>query len=70
MRPGSAWWLEEALDHEDHVAAAPPLIGAHTADAVVVGARYAGLWTALMLLDNRMLCCPQVLQERVERDGK
>jgi glycine/D-amino acid oxidase-like deaminating enzyme len=49
MGPGSAWWLKEALDHEGDVPAAPPLIGAQTADVVVVGAGYTGLWTALML---------------------
>jgi glycine/D-amino acid oxidase-like deaminating enzyme len=39
----SVFWLEDA-PHADH----PQLVGAHTADLVVVGGGYTGLWTAVL----------------------
>ena len=40
------WWLEEAGE----VAPAPPLEGDATADVVIVGGGYLGMWTAWHLL--------------------
>jgi glycine/D-amino acid oxidase-like deaminating enzyme len=42
-RPVPLW-----LDNPDRPAPLPPLEGAHTADLVVVGAGFTGLWTALL----------------------
>jgi glycine/D-amino acid oxidase-like deaminating enzyme len=55
VRPSGSrrsWWLREALAAESsassHLASAtPPLRGTITADVVIVGAGYTGLWTAL-----------------------
>ena len=44
-RPGSAWLADVAT--EAAADARPPLTGPQTADLVVVGGGYAGLWTAL-----------------------
>jgi len=41
-----SWWLEQALDGEVD---APALAGELVADVCIVGAGYAGLWTALQL---------------------
>ena len=51
-----SWWLREALAAETaaapHLAtAAPPLRGSTTADFVIVGGGYTGLWTALRLTE-------------------
>ena len=61
IRPSAsrrAWWLREALDAEatatpEFAAAssAPPLRGSTTADVVVVGGGYTGLWTAYRLTE-------------------
>ena len=56
VRPSAArrsWWLREALASEtaDLAAATPPLIGSITADVVVVGGGYTGLWTAWRLTE-------------------
>src|SRR5688500_13481307 len=53
-RPGSdrSWWLGEALSAEGEVAAAPPLEGEATADVVIVGGGYTGLWTAWFLAEH------------------
>ncbi|MGE5690964.1 MAG: NAD(P)/FAD-dependent oxidoreductase [Pseudomonadota bacterium] len=45
MRPGVAYWLEEAPPDPP----APPLAGAADADVAIVGGGYTGLWTALAL---------------------
>ncbi len=52
LSPGvqRGWWLREALVAEGGVApGAPPLHGTETADIVVVGGGYTGLWTAWFL---------------------
>lgn len=56
VRPSGArrsWWLREALATEpaDLAAATPPLRGSTTADVVVVGGGYTGLWTAWRLTE-------------------
>lgn len=49
-----SWWLRETLAAEtpDLRAAAPPLRGSITADVVIVGGGYTGLWTAWQLLEH------------------
>ena len=59
VRPSAdrrSWWLREALTAEgasgvpgDPADGAPPLRGTTTADVVVLGGGYTGLWTALAL---------------------
>lgn len=59
VRPSGArrsWWLREALAAETAAAgylatAAPPLRGTVTADVVIVGGGYTGMWTALRITD-------------------
>jgi glycine/D-amino acid oxidase-like deaminating enzyme len=59
VRPSGArraWWLREALPAEaaaaPHLAsAAPPLRGTTTADVVIVGGGYSGMWTALRITE-------------------
>ena len=59
VRPSGSrrsWWLREALAAESaaspHLAtAAPPLRGTITADVVIIGGGYTGLWTALRISD-------------------
>lgn len=59
IRPSGArrsWWLREALAAEAASApylagAAPPLRGTTTADVVVIGGGYTGLWTAHRLTE-------------------
>ena len=51
-----SWWLREALAAEErpapHLAgAAPPLRGTTTADVVILGGGYTGLWTAYRLTE-------------------
>ena len=48
-----SWWLREALAAEpaDLAAATPPLAGSTTADVVVIGGGYTGLWTAWRLTE-------------------
>jgi glycine/D-amino acid oxidase-like deaminating enzyme len=51
-----SWWLREALAAEaaatpELARAAPPLRGATTADVVIVGGGYTGLWTALRITE-------------------
>ena len=60
VRPSAArrsWWLREALAAEaladpGLASAAPPLIGTSTADVVVLGGGYTGLWTALRVTER------------------
>jgi glycine/D-amino acid oxidase-like deaminating enzyme len=48
-RPAArSWWLEEALAH-DPGQPAPPLRGDTSADVVVLGGGYTGMWTAWFL---------------------
>ena len=51
--PGNdrGFWLEEALAHEGG-APCPPLGGRVTADVCIVGAGFAGLWTAVELAER------------------
>jgi glycine/D-amino acid oxidase-like deaminating enzyme len=59
VRPSASrrsWWLREALAAESAVAphlgsAAPPLRGTITADVVIVGGGYTGLWTAVRVTE-------------------
>jgi glycine/D-amino acid oxidase-like deaminating enzyme len=48
-----SWWLREALagEPDELAAAAPPLAGSTTADVVVLGGGYTGLWTAWRLTE-------------------
>lgn len=49
--PGRCFWLEEALAH-DPGEPCPPLRGRATADAVIVGGGFAGMWTAIELVSR------------------
>ena len=59
VRPSGArrsWWLREALTAEaigspELASACPPLRGATTADVVVLGGGYTGLWTAFRITE-------------------
>jgi glycine/D-amino acid oxidase-like deaminating enzyme len=58
VRPSGSrrsWWLREALAAEPAAltarSAAPPLVGSRTADVVIVGGGYTGLWTAWRLTE-------------------
>ena len=56
VRPSGSrrsWWLREALGAEDAGLsfATPPLRGSATADVVVIGGGYTGLWTAWRLTE-------------------
>ena len=53
LRPGAqrGWWLREALESDPGVAC-PPLSGEATADVVIVGGGFTGLWTAWWLLEH------------------
>ncbi len=48
-----SWWLRERLAAEppELADAAPPLVGSRTADMVIVGGGYTGLWTAWRLTE-------------------
>jgi glycine/D-amino acid oxidase-like deaminating enzyme len=47
-----AWWFEQALAAEGNPPAAPALSGETTADVVIVGGGYTGLWAALALRER------------------
>ena len=47
-----SWWLEQALAAEGDPPAAAALAGDATADVVIVGGGYTGLWTALALRER------------------
>ena len=47
---GRSWWLREALSNEPGEPA-PPLRGDISADVVILGAGYTGMWTALHLTE-------------------
>ena len=45
---GRSWWLRDALA-DDPGEPAPPLVGDTTADVVILGGGYTGMWTAWFL---------------------
>ena len=48
-----SWWLEEALALPEFAGPeAPPLRGDATADVVILGGGYTGLWTAWFLKER------------------
>ena len=51
LTPGAqrSWWLREALAAEKDPAACPPLGSDATADVVIVGGGFTGMWTAYQL---------------------
>ena len=53
LRPGEqrGWWLREALEADPGVPC-PPLAAPATADIVIVGGGFTGLWTAWWLLEH------------------
>ena len=53
LTPGAqrAWWIREALAHDPGVPCPPPA-GDASADVVVVGGGFTGLWTAWWILDG------------------
>src|SRR3990172_10267078 len=46
-----SWWLEEALEH-DPGEPSPPLALDASADVVILGGCYTGLWTAYFLKER------------------
>jgi glycine/D-amino acid oxidase-like deaminating enzyme len=55
LTPGAqrSWWLREALAAELEGQARPPLTGDITADVVIVGGGFTGLWTAYQLTQSK-----------------
>jgi putative aminophosphonate oxidoreductase len=60
--PHRSLWLREALGD---VAAAPPLAGGATADVVILGGGFVGLWTAIELKQRDPACDVVVLERDV-----
>jgi hypothetical protein len=49
-----SWWLEEALALPEFAGPeAPPLEGDTTADVVILGGGYTGMWTAWFLKERQ-----------------
>jgi glycine/D-amino acid oxidase-like deaminating enzyme len=55
LTPGEqrSWWLREALEAEGEARQCPPLRGAVSADVVIVGGGYTGLWAAYFLTERQ-----------------
>ena len=50
---GRSWWLREALAREEFAGPeAPPLATDTTADVVILGGGYTGMWTAWFLRER------------------
>ncbi len=65
LTPGAqrSWWLREALARES--SACPPLTGDVTADVVIVGGGFTGLWTAYFLAKAKPDLCIVVLEQDI-----
>ncbi|HET7235250.1 MAG TPA: FAD-binding oxidoreductase [Actinomycetota bacterium] len=60
-----SWWLEEALAHPEFAGPeAPPLSGDTTADVVIVGGGYTGMWSAWFLTEAQ----PDLVVVLLEQD--
>lgn len=57
------WWFGEALQHDPGLPA-PPLEGAETADVLIVGGGYTGMWSAFFLTQ----ASPGIRVTLLERD--
>ena len=70
LQPGAerGWWLREALE-ADTGAACPPLAGEATADVVIVGGGFTGLWTAWWLLEHEAATRVTILESDIVGGG-
>ena len=70
LQPGAqrGWWLREALE-ADTGAACPPLAGEATADVVIVGGGFTGLWTAWWLLQHEPATRVTILESDIVGGG-
>ncbi len=64
-----AWWLEQALAAEGNPPPAPALSADATADVVIVGGGYTGLWTALALRERAPELRVTLLEAEICGDG-